>query len=87
MTQEEITMTLTCLKCGHKTNSAVSKWRDSPDPLTQATGCYARMTKEGDKWEKGCCFDEADKFMKRYAENLFTAGIDWNANKDIWQID
>ena len=82
---EELYMsTLICNKCGRTTNSAVSRWQGATDGT--ADGCFARVNEIEDRWEKGCSFDKADKFMRAYASVLFGKNINWNsdANKELW---
>ena len=58
-------------KCGKKTNSATSNYwkvyQDNPTALNDVipTECYAAI--EFGKWVKGCWFDEASDFDKRFA--------------------
>lgn len=55
-----------CRNCGQITNTALSDWINSKDE--KADTCYARLSKN--KWEKGCCYDNGDNFIKQYVNKL-----------------
>lgn len=63
-----------CTKCNHATNTAVSRWMYVPHD--QADGCFARIG-TNDKWERGCIYNLADEFIKRYVNNLCGKTVDW----------
>jgi len=53
-------------KCGNTTNSAVSDyWEQYSRGRKQASECYAALV--GGKWERGCAFQKASLFNKRFA--------------------
>lgn len=71
-----------CGKCGHITNTALCDWINGIN--NQAATCYARITEDGESWEKGCGFDSADGFTRRYCERMFLPvekHIDWNSDE------
>lgn len=61
---------VTCKNCGRVTNTAVSDHLDEKDTGV-ATKCYAAW--EDNNWVKGCSFEEADDFVKKYiVDRLFS---------------
>ena len=70
-------MPIATCKCGYQTNSATSNYwllygiGDKAE-MVGPTKCWARII-DG-KWEKGCAFDEADEFDKKFALTLIGKG-------------
>jgi len=65
MSEENEMPTITCKKCGSKTNTAVSDRVDEK-------GCFARIGKVMgvEKWVKGCGYDKANLYEKLSANRV-----------------
>jgi len=64
-----------CDKCGRETNTAVSRWINSPDG--HADGCFARVKIDDSGWEKGCSYEQGEDFEKLYADGLCGKNVNW----------
>ena len=65
--KEENMPSATCGKCGGLTNSTTSDYWFVPD--NKPTKCYAKYVK-GTGWVKGCCYDEAEQWVKEWVDSL-----------------
>lgn len=62
-----------CLICGKTTNTAFGH-RVIYGRVVQIKGCYAFF--ENNRWKKGCCYEKAAEFGKKFADSYInTKGI------------
>jgi hypothetical protein len=60
--------------CGHKTNTACSRyWLAQID--NKSKGCFARLNTRL-QWERGCLYDQASKFDKKFADTIIEQNYD-----------
>jgi predicted metal-binding protein len=62
--------TIKCAKCGGDTNTAIADHIHNKNG--EADACYAKW--ENGRWVKGCSYNEADDFIKKYVDVMVHDG-------------
>ncbi|HSI20216.1 MAG TPA: hypothetical protein VLA04_00695 [Verrucomicrobiae bacterium] len=63
-----------CANCGGSTNSTtcdyVAGLRDGRIKHGEAEKCFLRLTPDGKRYEKGCAYDQANSFQRKFADGI-----------------
>lgn len=67
--------TIPCDGCGRDTNTALCNHIDYKF-MERAGYCYAAWNAVAKRWVRGCGYDKADDYIKKYVDKLIQDGLE-----------